>query len=169
MRESIEKAFPRTLENSCLEIISSPQFEVIDKEVSRCIWQDGHSESGHLWVNNMSQKDIHFLAIDKCLFFDKDNDPSRCDCALFDENRICFVEIKVTNPTKRSVRRAKAIQQLAKTINLFRNSKVNCNSVEAYICFSNKFPKNSSVDLNKKLEFELECGAVLKETNQIEF
>lgn len=169
MRESIERAFSRTLENSCLEIISSQQFEIIDKEVSRCIWQDGHSESGHLWVNNMSLKDIHFLAIDKCLFFDKDNDPSRCDCALFDENRICFVEIKEASASNRSKRRAKAVEQLANTINLFRELGVESEQFDALICFSTfqAYPKRR--DLSREIEFLNACGGFLYEGNLEEF
>ncbi len=169
MQESINKAFPLISQNACLEVTQLATFEIIDKQSSRCILQEGHSESGHLWVNNLLKKQLYFLAIDKCLFFDKSGEPSRCDCALFDENRICFVEIKESNKSQRSKRREKAIDQLAKTINLFKNSGVEFPQFDALICFSNyqAYPKRRNLD--KEIAFLNDCGGFLYEGKLEEF
>jgi len=169
MQDSIKQAFPLVFENACLEITQLAEFEIIDKQISRCILQKGHSEDGNLWVINKHQKEVFFLAIDKCLFFDKADDPSRCDCALFDENRICFVEIKESNKSKRRDRRNKAIEQLAKTINLFKSLGIDFPQFDALVCFSTyqTFPKRRNLD--KEIEFLNECGAFLYEGNLEEF
>ncbi|MDZ7934259.1 MAG: hypothetical protein U5M51_04685 [Emticicia sp.] len=169
MQESIKKAFPLILQNACLEITQFAEFEIIDKQTSRCVLQEGNSEEGNLWAINKSQKEVYFLAIDKCLFFDNNIDPSRCDCALFDESRICFVEIKESNQSKRRDRRNKAIEQLAKTINLFKSMGVRFPQFDALVCFSTHqtFPKRRNLD--KEIEFLNECGAFLYEGNLEEF
>jgi hypothetical protein len=169
MQEAIKKVFPLISENACLAITQLAEFEIIDKQTSRCVLQEGHTENGNLWVKNKLQKEIFFLAIDKCLFFDKKDDPSRCDCALFDENRICFVEIKESNKSKRRDRRNKAIEQLAQTIHLFRNLGIHFSQFDALVCFSTyqTFPKRRNLD--KEIEFLNECGAFLYEGNLEEF
>lgn len=169
MQASIKKAFPLTSQNACLEITQLANFEIIDKQTSRCILQENHSEIGHLWVNNQSQKQIHFLAIDKCLFFDNNTDPTRCDCALFDENRICFIEIKESNKSNRRKRRGEAIEQLSKTINFFKNKGIDFPQFDALVCFSTyqAFPKRRNLD--KEIEFLNECGGFLYEGNLEEF
>jgi hypothetical protein len=169
MQESIKKAFPLISQNACIEVTQFLDFEIIDRQISRCILQEGHSESGHLWVSNQNKKQIHFLAIDKCLFFDNPIDPSRCDCALFDENRICFVEIKESNKSNRRKRRIEAIEQLAKTINLFKDSGVESTQFDALVCFSTyqAFPKRRNLD--KEIEFLNNCGGFLYEGNLEEF
>lgn len=169
MQESIKKAFPLLSENDCLEITQLAEFEIIDKQISRCILQKGHSEDGNLWVINKHQKEVFFLAIDKCLFFDKADDPSRCDCVLFDENRICFIEIKESNKSNRRKRRIKAIELLAKTVNLFKSLGVKFTQFDALICFSTSYPKRRSSDLDRQFEFLNDCGAFLYEGNLEEF
>jgi hypothetical protein len=169
MRQSIEKAFPRIQENACLSIFNEAEFEIIDPETSICIVKLGHSNDGQLWVSNPKMKQIHFLAIDKCMFFDVKDEPSRCDCALFDETRICFVEIKDSNESNRRKRRKKAIDQLSKTINLFREKGIDFPQFDGLVCFSTSksFPKRRM--LSQEIEFLNECGGFLYEGNSETF
>ncbi len=169
MQQSIEKVFPRIKQNACLTLISVAEFEIIDPETSRCIINLKHSSEGQLWINNPNMKPIQFLAIDKCMFFDLKDEPTRCDCALFDDTRICFIEIKESNESNRRKRRKKAINQLSNTINLFREKGVNFPQFDGLVCFSTlqSFPKRRM--LSQEIEFLNECGGFLYEGNSDSF
>jgi hypothetical protein len=46
-----------------------------------------------LKVNNPHTKDINLLCIDACIY--SSADISRCDCALFDDDKFCFVNLNL--------------------------------------------------------------------------
>ncbi|MBB3840943.1 hypothetical protein FHS57_004964 [Runella defluvii] len=173
MKQSVESAFPQVLAGNCLESTTQPQFELFDSQVppQRCYIKHSDEQEGHFSVTNDSQKTIHFLAIDKCVF--GDDAETHCDCALFDENVFCFIEIKDAGKRTRKEHRRKAYQQLKSTILVFRFREVfrEETQVEAIISFVSKssYPVRTSSSADAALMFELECNAQLMEGNQKEF
>lgn len=173
MKQSVESAFPQVLTGNCLESTTQPQFELFDSQVppQRCYIKHNDEQEGHFSVINDSRKTIHFLAIDKCVF--GDDAETHCDCALFDENVFCFIEIKDAGKRTRKEHRRKAYQQLKSTILVFRLREVfrEETQVEAIISFVSKssYPVRTSSSADAALMFELECNAQLMEGNQKEF
>lgn len=173
MKQSIESAFPKVLQGNCLESTTEPAFELFDSQVppQRCYIKYNHDQEGHFLVKNGSRKTINFLAIDKCVF--GDNAETHCDCALFDENVFCFIEIKDAGKRTRKEHRRKAYQQLKSTILVFRLKEVFSEEtqVEAIISFVSKssYPVRTSSSADAALMFELECNAQLLEGNEKEF
>ena len=135
--DAIKTAFPQTEANKCLQTLTDKMFCIYDHEVEkRCYIQDNSEGVKHFIVENPYGHHINFLAIDKCMLTDSEL-TQRCDCAVFDEQTFCFVEIKTTSSEKdrrRAKCRKKASDQLMATISYFKN-KVNFNEIklEAYI------------------------------------
>lgn len=123
-------------------------------------------------IFNPSQKEINFLAIDKGLFLDIPEHPTRCDFAVFDDIRFCFVETKEPSPRQKSDERKKAITQLKLTIQLFKE-KIDFEGfqIEAQVSLRAKkvFPRRNSRRQNEAKEFEDELNVTLFENNTIEF
>ena len=71
MKQFIEKAFPQIIQNTCLEIITDTQFSIYDSESGRCLIQKENDGIIHFTVKNPKQKEVGFLAIDKCIFRDR--------------------------------------------------------------------------------------------------
>jgi hypothetical protein len=162
VKQLIEKAFPQIEEKSCLEILNTPKFSIYDSEFGRCFIQKEEHEIIHFTVKNPNQKDIGFLAIDKCVFMDND-EIKRCDCAVFDSKTICFIEIKETTRRK-SENSRKAREQLLRTIEEFI-SKIDFTNkrIEAYVVVGLEFvetPAKKAQDLVSTLAFE-ELGVTL--------
>ena len=157
MKLFIEKAYPQIIQNSCLEILTDLEFSIYDSEIGRCFIQKEVNEIIHFTVKNSNQKEIGFLAIDKCIFMDSDK-IKRCDFAVFDNKTFCFVEIKETNQRK-SENSRKAREQLLITINEFKG-KIDFSDkrLEAYVVvgldFKKVYPASKSQDLLSILKFE---------------
>ncbi len=99
--EQIKKAFLRCVENNCLIVTNSERIEIFDDEVAkRCFIRNNETQPIHFTILNPSQKEIAFLAIDKCLFFD-DEGWEKCDFVVFDDKTFCFVEIKQAKASRR--------------------------------------------------------------------
>jgi hypothetical protein len=154
---SIEKAYPQIIQNSCLEILTDLEFSIYDSEIGRCFIQKKDDEITHFTVKNPNQKEISFLAIDKCVFMDSDK-IKRCDCAVFDNKTFCFIEIKETN-NRKSENSRKAKEQLLTTIKEFKD-KIDFSDkrLEAYVVvgldFKKVSPASKSQDLLSTLKFE---------------
>jgi hypothetical protein len=170
MKQSIESAFPHVVTGRCLETESALGFELFDNPVppQRCFIRRNHEQESHFLVRNPSQKPIHFLAIDKCML--NDDAETHCDCALFDEQTFCFIEMKDAGKRTRKEHRRKAYQQLKATILLFRNREVllDTTTIEAIISFASKdsYPVRTSSSNDAALMFEMECNAKLMEGNE---
>lgn len=170
MRESIENAFPQIITGGCLEVEIAPGFELFDSPVhpQRCFIRRQPEQERHFLVRNPSQKSIHFLAIDKCML--NDDAETHCDCALFDEQTFCFIEMKDAGKRTRKEHRRKAYQQLKATILLFKNRDVfqGTSAIEAIISFASKdsYPVRTSSSNDAALMFEMECNAKLMEGNE---
>ena len=157
MKLSIEKSYPQITQNSCLEILTDLEFSIYDSEMGRCFIQKEEDSVIHFTVKNPNQKEIGFLAIDKCIFMDNDK-IKRCDCAVFDNKTFCFIEIKETN-NRKSENSRKAKEQLLTTIKEFKD-KIDFSDkrLEAYVVVGLDFkkisPASKSQDLLSTLKFE---------------
>jgi hypothetical protein len=173
MRQSIEKAFPQVVTGGCLEIEVAPGFELFDNPAhpQRCFIRRNPEQDRHFLVRNPFRKPIHFLAIDKCVL--NDDADTHCDCALFDEQTFCFIEMKDAGVRIRKSHRKTAYQQLKSTILLFRDRDVfqKNTEIEAIISFASKsgYPARTSSSADAALMFEIECNAKLLEGNEKEF
>jgi hypothetical protein len=158
VKKFIEKAYPQVIQNSCLEMLTDSEFSIYDSEMGRCFIQKEEDEIVHFTVKNPKQKEIGFLAIDKCIFMDNDK-IKRCDCAVFDNKTLCFIEIKETTHQRKSEYSRKAKEQLLATIVEF-SSKIDFSGkrLEAYVVvgldFKRIYPASKSQDLLSTLQFE---------------
>lgn len=172
MKEAIEIAFPKAVTGGCLETLTETVFHIFDspQDPKRCFIKEQDEEPEHFTVNNPQNKEIHFLAIDKCIF--DDTDATRCDCAIFNQVRFNFIEISESKKLHRNEKRKKALSQLGSTIDYFRNAGVQFTSeVNAIVCFvgKNAFPARTSQNNEARLAFYEKRGVVLLEGNEFEF
>ena len=167
MQNRLKEAFPQTESNSCIKTISSKEFDIYDcEEEKRCYIA---TEYGQFRVINSLEKEITFLAIDKCLFFDSDRF-KKCDCVVFDNDTICFIEIKACKFKQRKYNKKTAISQLKSTIEIFRKELDIDKKIEAYLCIGmnpENPPRASTSD--RILEFEEELDTKLFDGCQKEF
>ncbi len=89
-----------------------------------------------LKVDNLHSKEINLLCIDACIFSSADS--SRCDCALFDDDKFCFCELKfeVKNlgTVSKNLQKARNTQ-LSNTILTFKSQIdfTQFSKIEAYV------------------------------------
>ena len=125
----------------CFKTLNSQQFGICDpddvKTKNPCHVQDDLNGITHFTVKNPTERDIHFLAIDHCLFL-SDNS-SRCDFAVFDDETFCLVEIKTASLGQRRNQRIKAEDQLKESVLFFRDKIEDPEkTIEAYVCLLDK-------------------------------
>lgn len=125
-------------------------------------------------VKNPTQKDVHFLAIDQGIFWKTEKYKlGRCDFALFDDTRFCFIEIKEVTLKHRNKERLEAYKQLKETIVKFKNHiEFGHYQVEAQVSFKSSrkiYPRQSSSNQDIVKEFDDELAVALFENNDIEF
>ncbi|CAG5005302.1 hypothetical protein DYBT9275_03558 [Dyadobacter sp. CECT 9275] len=172
MKEAIETAFPQVITGSCLETEKASSFNIFDSETEpkRCFIRKSEEEPRHFEVVNPSLKEIHFLAIDKCILTDSDS--AHCDCAIFDDKQFSFLEISESKKLQRNEKRKRARIQLGQTIQHFRSKGISfMESPNAIICFvgKNVYPARTSSNNEARLDFFEDWTAILMEGNQIEF
>ncbi|ADB38730.1 hypothetical protein [Spirosoma linguale] len=173
MIDTIKRAFPQTEINGCLETRTETEFHIYDHETEKRCYVHTDSEGiKHFTVENVSGRPVHFLAIDKCLFFDNDG-PKRCDCAIFDKETFCFIEIKTTSSmTQRKKLRREAKNQLKAAVTFFReNITFTSTQIEAYVSSlidSQTRPLNRASLIDEIEEFE-EIGVILFHNNRKKF
>lgn len=173
MKSRILSAFPNCIEEKCFHIESSGTFKIFDREDKCCfICKEEEPDSlSFVTIKNESCKDLHFLAIDKCVL--PGSEQKKCDCAIFDDATFCFIEIKViSSHKKKSIRKTEAYEQLKLTIQHFKK-KVSFHgfTVDAYICLGRSItiPKCSSTKMARTKELFDLCGANLFEGNVVQF
>lgn len=167
MQNRLKTVFPNIETNNCMEILTQKEFEIYDcEEEKRCYIA---TEYGQFKVVNSLEKEITFVAIDKCLFFDSDRF-KKCDCVVFDKDTICFVEIKACKFKQRKSNKKTAISQLKSTIEIFREKFDIEKKVEAYLCIgmNPEHPPRASTS-DKILEFEEELDTQLFDGCKKEF
>ncbi len=161
MDKTLRAIFAQIEDNHCLETISDSEFEIYDSgEEQRCfILSDESISSGTqlFKVINHNNQNIRFLAVDKCLFFDGDKF-KRCDCLLYNEDYLCFVELKKVDTTRnRNSAKKTARAQLYSTIRIFKEKMDFENRiVEAYLCVGYKptNPATLASSQSAKVAFE---------------
>lgn len=130
-----------------------------------------NAEEGILKVANSSKKAIFLLAIDDCIF--SSADPSRCDCAVFDDKCFYFIEIKDSYSKKqRSDHRDKASSQLRSALEFFtQRFDFKDYQLNAVICFrfQKRYPATMTTKLQDKVDFWDSFKANLLEGNEIQF
>lgn len=159
MIERIRTAYPPKEQAVCITTLAHSVFHVHDPlssdsggaaERLPCTFRLGpEKEEWELTVQNNAAHPVHLVAIDCCLF--TSNDPSRCDCALVQEEIIRFVEFKHGNYRRRTERIQDCIRQLATTINDFYSTGIlpARHTVPAIACvgFTEEFPpRNASLE-----------------------
>lgn len=159
MIERILAAYPPKEQASCVTALAHPVFHIYDPlsldstgaaKRLPCTFRLGpDKEDRELTVQNKTTQPIHLVAIDCCLF--ASDDPSRCDCALVQDETIHFVEFKHGNYRRRTERIQDCIKQLANSINDFYNIGIlpARHSVLAIACvgFTEEFPpRNASLE-----------------------
>lgn len=105
MVERIRAAFTTQLAAKviCLQECIHSEFHIHDPHPVRegkgpCqLLTTGPKAKSDLYVTNASQRQLHFVAIDHCIY--TDSDPSNCDCALLDGEVAYFVEFKTSEHT----------------------------------------------------------------------
>lgn len=167
MLDTIRQTFPKIQENSCLQTLTDTEFCIYDTDMGRCTIQTDLDGIKHFTIENPTKRDVHFLAIDKCIFLDSDG-TQRCDCAVFDSKTFCFIEIKeVDHAARRAEQLRKAKEQLNTTILHFQKQLTfKTKRIEAYACVGRTTarPARQATDLNDQLEFA-ELGATLYHGN----
>lgn len=165
MKQALENAFPQVIKGGCLETETRSLFHIYDSDLDprRCHISHLETDDVHFTVNNPNNVDIHFLAIDKCIF--DDLGPSRCDFALFSNSVFCFVEIKDVKMRGRQKARVNAQKQLSSTISEFLEQGVifhNLN-LEAIICFVHYelYPAITATSIDAVVEFQDQFNARL--------
>ena len=112
MQNDLKAIYPQIEANNCLDTVTQKEFDIYDcEEEKRCYIA---TDYGQFKVINSLEKEISFLAIDKCLFFDNDKF-KKCDCLVFDKDTICFIEIKACKFKQRKSNKKTAISQLKST------------------------------------------------------
>lgn len=151
-------AFPQLQYSDCLTSLFDTEFYIYDHEIEkRCYLQDNEYGIRHFRVTNASKGVVHFLAIDKCLLRD-DAKTQRCDCAVFNEQTLCLIEIKTTSSmTQRKKLRREAKEQLKATVVYLRQILNLTSVIEAYVCLlaeSDTSPINRASLVEEEEEFD---------------
>jgi len=179
MIKKLKDAFFQIEKNSCLEILKDKEFEIYD-----CPEADNSCTKGRCYIRtngqfkviNSREKEINFLAVDKCIFFDND-EFEKADCIIFDDRTFCFIEIKEFDTERkvgsiRKKKRKKALSQLWSTIEQFRNKFEIDKTLEAYACIQ-KFGEDRTLTKastsDKVFAFEKELRTKLFDGCQKEF
>ncbi|MCF2442458.1 hypothetical protein L0657_00720 [Dyadobacter sp. CY345] len=171
MQQAIENSFPQIVGGTCLERLTT-SFEIFDNDSDprRCYVRKNLNEQVHFAVKNPRNIEIHFLAIDKCIFTDLG--PSRCDCAVFTESDFCFLEIKFSKKLgQRKRARETAQKQLQNTIYEFIKANISFHRLQlkAIICIvgNNSYPVARAESLNAVVDFLDKFNAELLVGNEI--
>jgi hypothetical protein len=149
MDDKLHAAFANIAKNDCLVISSENFFDIYDSEQQRCVLlteNDSLTVIGQKFrVINPNRENIRFLAIDKCVFFDSDK-IKRCDCLIYNDQCVCFIELKkLDNTRNKNSAKKTAREQLLATIKFVQEQIDFDNlSLEAYVCVGYK-PSNPSI------------------------
>lgn len=124
-----------------------------------------------LTIYNESESEICVVKTDKCLIKEVEGQ-KKCDCILFNNRRLYFVEIKSGGTGKRGERKRKAKEQLGSTIDNLRNNGISLSNLElqAIICIKNHSRKIPQVTEQTMMEkFREQYNVKLEITDTIEF
>jgi len=142
MVNSIKTAFPSCEQNDCLVITDKDEIRITDVEGSHCCIVDKGDDV--FVISNPTQKNVHILYVDKCIF-GKGQMHKRCDCAAFDDKKFCFIEFKKTTSSKEDYI-SLATDQLYVTHDKFREKNIDFSGfrVESWAAFADDPPVPAS-------------------------
>ena len=93
MDDALLTAFPLSMVNHCLESSMAKEFYIYDEAITkRCRISSTEPQEQTFKVTNPTCKKICVLAVDHCLLFDDHG--KKCDAVLYDDQPICFIELK---------------------------------------------------------------------------
>lgn len=117
--------------SQCIESINKEHFfikDAGDQEAAFIVEENGEFE-----VTNNTSNSIYFLKTDSCVYTSEA--PKRCDCAIYNDDTFCFVELKLSKRTQWKSWRKSAEEQLEATILNLKNEDITQNkTLEAYMC-----------------------------------
>lgn len=160
----------------CLCMENGEKFCIVEDKSSKSVIQYENIADGFA-IHNPETKEIFLLALDNCLL-KSIKEGQRCDCALFDDQCFCFVELKL-NVHKKSqatdkLREARA--QLGNTIKYIRGVFISQNEnflgydLEAYaVMRSHVYPKIAAQRNTIFVAFLEEYGVQFYEKNEKTF
>lgn len=149
----------------CMESSFEAKFYVDDdKDLGYCIiiFPDPQIDPIKMFkVKNPDSKEIVLWRIDGCFLRKSPN--KRCDCILFDDASFCFIEFKTNaytiEPEIIETHRAKAIDQLEKTVQLVDNTLATKGLdymgflKEAYLCTPVAYPNKGTAIRSEQIRF----------------
>lgn len=124
--ERLCQVFPQREVTGCLAETRQEKFQVCEDGQTRrvVVVGLGQPQSGFR-IHNPHEKVIYIFATDNCFFHSRDG--KRCDCVIFDDTYLCFVELKVEVRTRRQAtdKAADAREQLGATITFLKAAFAN--------------------------------------------
>lgn len=177
MREAIEQHFGNCkFRHKCLcttknsfEFTEEKVFFIYDeKNTEQPVRIVSSKDPSHLTITNQNCKLICLIKTDNCLL---DDETRKCDCILFDDTKLFFIEIKNVNTKGRQASKIEAVKQLGITIELLKE-KIDFSPylTAAVICLKSFRPYITSASTNTARASFLEKHRVrLEEGNVIEF
>ena len=124
MKSRIETAYPHSKISNCITHHTRTSRRIYDCPVRKvCLYRTGtrHADVDFEIINSTG-RDFHIVCVDGCLY-PTSKTPKRCDCAVFWNDTIVFIEFKLGNPigkrTQVPSRIKQALKQLVPTIRRF--------------------------------------------------
>ncbi len=117
--------------SECVENINKKRFFIRDGNDQEpvCVAED----NGEFEVTNNTSDFLHLLKTDSCVYISKA--PKRCDCIIYNNHTVCFIELKLTKRTQWKSWRNSAEEQLEATILQLKDKDITQNkALEAYMC-----------------------------------
>ncbi len=164
---------------SCFsDAVPNGQWRFKDARKNNVVFSDDTDIVG-LFINNVTRKNVWLLSGDQC-FFD-DDEPTRCDCLVFNDNTLCFVELKLNigKTRKRADQMREAREQLKETIRFFKSHSSSDSPrmfrfvLKAYVVLKPSiafptFPKAKATRQAVFEKFRESTGVLLVEANYLE-
>ncbi len=182
LQNALGELFP---DHSTKECLSPPEhrerFVILEAELESGKWlavigERVEEEQNAFYISNPSAKAIYLLALDGCFF--TDTDMKRCDCMLFDDLVVCFVELKldVTSQRQRTDKLREARRQLGSTIQYFKEHIETLTEnlfgfeLEAYVVMRTRiYPRQRAGKEKRRVGFLEKYGTKLFEENEKTF
>lgn len=162
---NVDKYILESSSNECVVDCSSKK---ISGFVTATFGQEEEAAGEYFTVENPRGESFSLLQIDNGII-KKNAGPAtkKCDCAIANNNSLCFIEFKTksvsSNPLRIEKNYRRAIEQLTDTIGIFDRYHTSqgtdirtLRTVEAYICFRHGYPQKTSSQMNFQVSFAKE-------------
>lgn len=154
-------------DKSSYETIYAERFHICDNPNDERPVKIVFNGKYQLTVLNPQLTEVVLVKTDHCLL---KKDIKKCDCVLYSDDKLFFIEIKSSG--NRGVRRRGAVEQLGSTIEIFLQAGINLSGreVKAIICFESDLTKPTSASANtRRAMFSDKYATSLEEGNEIIF